>query len=190
VTDEWIYERTVDNSARFVLGTVGENPLTCVGVNPSTAAPGVLDLTISKVMGFASRNGYDSWAMLNLYPQRSTNPSDMHLAVSAELQSENERQIAAFIDGRPLTLLAAWGELIATRPYLSDMLEGIVALADASACDWVSIGEFLKSGHPRHPSRAAYALPLQSFDMERYLTRVRAGAASKAERRSRASATV
>lgn len=190
VTDEWIYEHTLDDSARFVLGTVGENPLICVGVNPSTATPGVPDLTVSKVMGFASRNGYDSWAMLNLYPQRSTDPTGMHHAVSAELQAENERQIAAFIDGRPLTLLAAWGELIATRPYLSRMLEGIVAVTDASECDWVSIGEFLKSGHPRHPSRAAYAQPLRRFDMEQYLTRLRAGAATKAARRSRAIATL
>lgn len=131
-------------------------------------------------MGFASRNGYDSWVMLNLSPQRSTDPTGMHLALSGELQAENERQIAAFIDGRPLTLVAAWGELIATRPYLLGMLENVVALADASACDWVSIGELLKSGHPRHPSRAAYALPLQPFDMEMYLTAVRARAASAA----------
>ncbi|MGG1910457.1 DUF1643 domain-containing protein [Microbacterium sp. NRRL B-14842] len=35
----------------------------CVGVNPSTAAPGDPDRTVSKVMGFAARNGFDSWVM-------------------------------------------------------------------------------------------------------------------------------
>jgi len=79
MTETWIYERTADNSARFVLGTVGVNPLVCVGVNPSTAAPGDPDRTVSKVMGFAARNGFDSWVMLNLYPQRSIDPKGMHL---------------------------------------------------------------------------------------------------------------
>ena len=49
------------------------------------------------------------------------------------------------------------------------MLEGIASVTDASGCDWVSIGDLLKSGHPRHPSRARYAWPLQSFDVASYL---------------------
>lgn len=182
MTESWIYERNADNSARYVLGTVGENPLVCVGVNPSTAAPGDLDLTVSKVMGFAFRNGFDSWVMLNLYPQRSTDPGGMHPAPDPELQTENERHIAEFIDGRRLTLLAAWGELIETRPYLSQMLGGIVSVTAASDCSWVSIGNFLKSGHPRHPSRAGYSLPLQSFDETDYLRMVSARAQARARR--------
>lgn len=172
MTEEWIYQHSADDSARFVLGTVGENPLVCVGVNPSAAVPGSLDLTVSKVKGFASRNGFDSWVMLNLYPQRSTDPKGMHRQHSPELKAENERHIVELIGGRQLTLLAAWGGLIRTRPYLSHMLEGIVTVADNSGCEWVSIGDVLKSGHPRHPSRASYDWPLQSFDVRGY---VRAG---------------
>lgn len=168
MAEAWIYEQSADNSARFVLGTVGENPLVCVGVNPSTAAPGTPDHTVSKVMGFASRNGFDSWVMLNLYPQRSTDPKGMHLASDPVLKAENERHIAEFIDGRPLTMLAAWGGLIETRPYMSQMLDGIVSVADASDCDWASIGGLLASGHPRHPSRASYDRSLQSFDVREY----------------------
>lgn len=169
VSGAWLYEHNVDNSARFVLGTVGANPLICVGVNPSTAAPGDPDLTVSKVMGFADRNGFDSWVMLNLYPQRSTDPRGMHLVHEPALQEENEQHIAALLDGRSLTLLGAWGELIATRSYLPQLLAGIVAVTDASDCEWVSIGDLLKSGHPRHPSRAGYALPLQRLDVTGYL---------------------
>lgn len=167
--EPWMYERNADNSARFVLGTVGENPLICVGVNPSTAAPGDPDLTVSKVMGFATRNGFDSWVMLNLYAQRSTDPKGMHIAQDPELKTANERRILELIDGRRLTLLAAWGELIKIRPYLPQMLTGIVSMADVTDCDWVSIGDTLKSGHPRHPSRASYTWPLQSFDVKAYL---------------------
>lgn len=172
VSTAWLYENNADNSARFVLGKVGVNPLVCVGVNPSTAAPEDPDLTVRKVMGFSGRNGFDSWVMLNLYPQRSTDPKGMHLVADPALQSENERHIAALVAGRPLTLLAAWGGLIMARSYLPGMLAGIEAMTDASGCDWLSIGDLLASGHPRHPSRAGYALPLQSFDVREYLRRL------------------
>ncbi|WP_353808832.1 DUF1643 domain-containing protein [Agromyces sp. SYSU T00194] len=135
VEQSWISETSTDNTARFVLGTVGRNPLVCIGVNPSTAAPGALDQTVTKVAGFASRNGYDSWVMLNLYPQRSTDPNGMHLKPDPDLQAQNERHIEGFIDGRALSLLAAWGGLITKRPYLPRMLEGIVTIADRSSCE-------------------------------------------------------
>lgn len=182
MAEAWIYEPNPDNSARFVLGTEGENPLVCVGVNPSTAVPGDPDSTVRKLMGFAERNGYDSWVMLNLYPQRSTDPEGMHFAFDPELKEANERHIAKFLAGRHLTLLAAWGELIEIRPYLPEILAGIVSVTDASGCGWASIGDPLKGGHPRHPSRARYAWPLQSFDMTRYVPAVRARAQARARR--------
>lgn len=163
----WIYESNDDNSARFVLGTAGTNPLICFGVNPSTAMPGALDQTMRRLQGYAERNGYDSWMMFNLYPQRSTDPNGMHEAYLPALKAENERRIAEFIGGRQLTLLAAWGEPIRKRPYLRDMLADIVHITSASSCDWVSIGDLTKTRHPRHPSRGAY-LSLQSFDVEAY----------------------
>ena len=38
----WLYERTTDNAARFVLGTTGANPQICFGINPSTADSEIL----------------------------------------------------------------------------------------------------------------------------------------------------
>lgn len=174
--EPWLYECNDDNSARFLLGTVGANPLVCVGVNPSTAAPGDLDQTVRKVAGFASRNGFDSWVMLNLYPQRSTDPQGMHLAYDPELKVVNERHIADFIGRRPLTLLAAWGDPIEIRPYLFEMLAGILAVTRATECRWVTLGNFTKAGHPRHPSRPGYATPLLPFDADAYLRAVTARA--------------
>ena len=166
----WFYEPNEDNSARFLLGTTGVNPLICFGVNPSTAAPGNLDQTLRRVQGYADRNGFDSWLMFNVYPQRSTDPQGMHSSYLPGFKAKNESRIAEFIDNRRLTLLAAWGEPITTRPYLRDMLADIVRITDASSCEWISIGGLTRKLHPRHPSRGAY-LPFQSFDMESYLRR-------------------
>ncbi len=74
---QWLYERTTDNYARFVLGTIGNNPLICFGINPSTAEPGNLDPTINYVSSIATSNGFDCFVMLNVYPQRATNPNSL-----------------------------------------------------------------------------------------------------------------
>ncbi|MGG1910422.1 DUF1643 domain-containing protein [Microbacterium sp. NRRL B-14842] len=84
-----------------MLGTVGVNPLVCVGVNPSTAAPGDPESHRQQGHGFAARNGFDSWVMLNLYPQRSIDPKGMHLVHDPQLQADNERHIADLIGGTP-----------------------------------------------------------------------------------------
>ena len=164
---QWVYVHTVDNSARFVLGTVGQNPLVCFGINPSTAKPNALDPTVARVSGFATSNGYDSWIMLNVYPQIATNPTDLDQNFLPALKTENELQIEAVLEGRSFTLLAAWGVLINKRPYLRSLLRDIIALPSLSACDWVSLGQ-TDDGHPRHPSRVASGIPLEPFDMDRY----------------------
>lgn len=77
----WVYEPSADGSARFVLGTVGDNPLVCFGINPSIAVPNSLDPTVRRVRGLASTLEFDSWTMLNVYPQIATLPKDIGVAI-------------------------------------------------------------------------------------------------------------
>lgn len=166
---QWVYERTADGSARFVLGTVGLNPLVCFGINPSTAVPNALDRTVARVSRFAADNGYDSWTMLNVYPQIATDPEDIDREHRPDLKAENEQQIIKALGDRPRTLLAAWGGLIESRAYLPMLLRGIVQLATDAGCDWVSLGEPTKYGHPRHPLYVRSDAPLQVFNADRYV---------------------
>jgi len=150
------------------LGEVGDNPLLCFGINPSTAVPNAPDRTVSRVIRFARDNGYDGWAMLNVYPQISTDPKNLDRVLRPELKAENEHHIARLIDGRPLALLAAWGGLITSRPYLRPLLRDIATLTSAVGCSWVTLGELTEEGHPRHPLYVRADAPLQPFNMEPY----------------------
>ena len=67
----WYYEPHTYQSYRYVLGRVGKHPLVCIGINPSTAQPGALDPTLKSVERLAAANGFDSWIMFNVYPQRA-----------------------------------------------------------------------------------------------------------------------
>ena len=77
-----------DDKARFILGEVGENPIICFGINPSTANDKEDDPTILKIRKIESENNCDGWIMLNLYPQRATNPNDMHKKADNDLNKK------------------------------------------------------------------------------------------------------
>ncbi len=82
---KWLYVPHTYQEYRYLLGTRGERPLICVGVNPSTAAPGALDNTLKSVERVALHNGFDSFIMCNVYAQRATRPSDMEREMNPQI---------------------------------------------------------------------------------------------------------
>ena len=166
----WLYEHNEDNSARYILGTLGVNPLICFGINPSYAAPHNLDNTVNYVRILAEKNGYDSFTMLNIYPQRATDPNDLHHQAEELLQAANEACIAGYINHRPLTIWAAWGALVTRRSFLPGLVRRIITLPELSACSWVARGALTKGGHPHHPLYVSKGAPFVPFDVTVYLT--------------------
>lgn len=165
-----IYEpQTTSPDYRFSLGTLGQKPLFVFAVNPSTATDTKADMTVSKVMGFALRNGCDSFVIFNLYAQRTPYPDKLHKQLDRELHIKNLRCIQKAIEhNRNMLLLAAWGESIKERDYFKTCIRDIVDITKANEIQWLKIGELTKSGHPRHPSRCRYFC-LTKFDIEKYI---------------------
>lgn len=164
----WLWERNPEGTARFTLATLGNNPLVCVGINPSTAVPDDLDRTVNRVTRFASSNGFDSWTMLNVYPQIATDPDNIEFQLDLDLKTENERHVAAVLAGRRLTVLAAWGDTIDSRDFLKPVLADLLKVMTAHDCEWVNLGTLTKRGHPRHPLYVAGTTPLVPFDVDAY----------------------
>ena len=165
-----LYETDEGNQSRFALGKTGNNPLIAVGLNPSTADDQKPDQSISKLIGFATRNGFDGFVMLNLYPQRTPYPEKIHRRRHSTLHIENLQHIGAVLEQqKALHVLAAWGSIIHVRPWLGQCLKDINTLAQASGAQWMQIGTGTAAGHPRHPSRASYRLSLCNFDISAYL---------------------
>ena len=90
---KWLYAPNFYSEYRYILGTRGQRPLICIGVNPSTARPDALDNTLKSVERIALGNGYDSFLMFNVYAQRATDPNAMEKALNPLLHREN---MAAF----------------------------------------------------------------------------------------------
>ncbi|MFI3239209.1 MAG: DUF1643 domain-containing protein [Bacteroidales bacterium] len=145
-----------EDNARYKLGVYGKNPLFVFGVNPSIANAYRSDPTIRRVQGYAKRNGFDGFVMLNVYPLIETNPKKLPDTSNKELHEENIKQIRKAIYTEHPTILVAFGNTINTRPYLKDCFKDIVASISDKNITWKQIGALTKGGNPRHPSRGAY----------------------------------
>lgn len=138
-----------DDTERFILGESGANPIICFGINPSTANDIKYDPTILKIRKIASENNCDSLVMLNLYPQRATNPNDMHKKADNDLKIKNYEVIRSVFNIYPNALtLASWGNAIEKRKYLKDCLKEILAIDPDRK--WVCRGKLTVRGNPRH----------------------------------------
>ena len=164
----WIYTPDLNNTVRYTLGEPGKNNLICIGINPSTAEPDKLDPTLTVVKKLSQKHDFDGWVMLNVYPQRATNPSNLHKQMDEDLHKKNLIYIKNLIYDYPQsTIWAAWGTIIEKRKYLKDCLKDISSiLVDLP---WISIGSVSKSGHPHHPLYLKYDSPVWNFDIMRYI---------------------
>ena len=153
--DQWIYVPPRYLDYRYILGTKGKNPLICVGINPSTAEPGNLDNTLKSVERISKNNGFDSFIMFNVYPQRATVPDDMDREVNEYLRDENlkafEYVLSLYGEGRTPTIWASWGTIIEKRPYLTDIVLSMIEIGEKHGAVWYSFGKISKKGHPHHP---------------------------------------
>ena len=170
---KWLYVPNFYSEYRYILGTRGERPLICVGVNPSTAAPDHLDNTLKSVERVARFNGYDSFLMFNVYAQRATNPDDMEPLCNPELHAENMRAFdyALSLDraGAP-AVWAAWGAVIEKRNYLPQCVRDMIAVGQRRGARWYTAGSrSKKKGHPHHPLYLRKDSPLEDFNVEEYL---------------------
>ena len=171
--DKWLYVPDYYADYRYILGTRGENPLICIGIKPSTAAPDDLDNTLKSVARIASGNGYDSWIMFNVYAQRATNPDDMDVSLNEKLHRENMRAFEYILknvgEGVSPAIWAAWGTIIEKRPYLRDCVLDMVEIGQRYGANWFSAGKRSVKGHPHHPLYLRKDVPTETFDIAEYL---------------------
>ena len=170
----WIYVPDFYSEYRYILGTRGERPLICIGINPSTAAPDDLDNTLKSVERIALSNGFDSFIMFNVYAQRATDPDDMELECNPLLHSENMKAfeyVLSLSAGQP-SVWAAWGNIIEKRRYLSDCVRSMIELGSVYNAAWYSAGKISKKGHPHHPLYLKKDTPLDPFDIESYIEKI------------------
>jgi hypothetical protein len=170
---KWIYAPNFYSEYRYILGTRGENPLICVGINPSTAKPDALDNTLKSVQRIAQGNGFDSFLMFNVYAQRATRPDDMEKRCNDTLHRENMEAFRYLLSiGEKPTVWAAWGAIIEKRDYLPRCVGEMLTISREYDASWVCAGPISKKGHPHHPLYLRKDEKIRPFDTEGYLSKL------------------
>lgn len=184
IINGWLYEYETDKEyrktydceltdVRYILGeqfdSSIEKVLICIGINPSTAMPNNLDSTLKRVQRYAKESGeYGAWYMLNVYPQRATNPNNMdkdradetHAEYNIKLHLNNLKAIKGLLSTiEEADVWCAWGSIMNDnqRKYLSDLffgchskrIKGIVSLFNKNH-SFKAYGATNK-GYPKHP---------------------------------------
>ena len=191
VKDGWVYDYDISDECRrkydceltdvrYVLGEQFDadkrNVLICIGINPSMAMPNFLDPTLRRVQGYAKRSGeYGAWYMLNIYPQRATNPNNMDTddTYSMEIHLRNLAAIEELLSTIERSdVWCAWGTIIddTKRTYLSDLLfgnedkniQGIISLFSGNY-HFKAYGATTK-GYPKHPLLMGKEAKLRNLD--------------------------
>lgn len=172
---DWLYVPNHYDEYRYILGTTGEKPLICIGINPSTAKPNDLDNTLKSVERIANGNGFDSFIMFNVYAQRATKPDDMDKELNKKLHSENMKAFEYILSlskkSKP-ALWAAWGTIVEVRPYLKDCVKDMIEIGKKYGAQWYSAGAISKKGHPHHPLYLKSDSKLDCFDIVSYTQNV------------------
>ena len=170
--EKWLYVPNSYSEYRYILGTRGKNPLICIGINPSTAAPEALDPTLKSVERIAHANGYDSFLMFNVYAQRATRPDDMEKTMNPLLHAENRKAFRYLLSlSATPAVWAAGGNIIEKRDYLTDCMRDFLEDGKSVGAKWYTAGPLLKSGHPHHPLYLRKDTRLLDFDIEAYLNK-------------------
>ena len=172
--NKWLYVPDFYTEYRYILGTRGNNPLICIGINPSTAAPDDLDNTLKSVSRIAAGNNFNSWIMFNVYAQRATRPDDMDKDLNEALHRENMRAFEYILQsvrnaGNTPAVWAAWGTIIEKRPYLMKCLRDMVSLGEKYSAHWLCAGKCSAKGHPHHPLYLRKDEKTLDFDINNYI---------------------
>ncbi|MEG1464795.1 MAG: DUF1643 domain-containing protein [Mucinivorans sp.] len=178
---QWIYRKDGEK-VRYVLGemldTKQAKSLICIGINPSTATPEALDTTLKRVQAYAKSNGYGAWYMLNVYPQRETDPNKMDKVKNEEIIIENLdeiKELTKTIDSADVW--CAWGASINKRGYLRDCLRDIIDhLQTKKGYRFVQKipMDNRSTSHPLHPIASIKCkAKLGDFDINNYLKNIK-----------------
>jgi hypothetical protein len=168
--NKWLYAPNFYSEYRYILGTRGENPLICIGINPSTAEPDNLDNTLKSVERIAKGNGFDSFIMFNVYAQRATDPDSMEKQCNLMLHKENLKAFRYILSiSKKPAVWAAWGAIIEKRDYLAQCVRDMVEVGQEYGAAWYCAGAITKKGHPHHPLYLRKDEKIKPFDVESYL---------------------
>jgi len=154
---------------RYLLEKKGNHELIVLGLNPSIADSEVPDRTMKKVMHYAEQEGFDGFAMINLYPRRAIKPYNLR-EFNQKIHKKNLEKIDSLflqIDN-PIILLAFGGNIMKIK-FLTTCLFDVYNVLRKYNPSWKCL-DVGKTGFPKHPLYLRKSLKMKSFDIDNFIS--------------------
>lgn len=145
---------------RYALGRVWDEALPVlvfVMLNPSKADETEPDHTVTKCIGFASRNGFGGILVVNLWAWCSTDPKGLSDTIDPVGPENDEylKYFAAAAGETESTVIAAWGSNVAKTSWMRSRADRVLSLLVSSfAVHALKVSK----GVPHHPLMLPYEL--------------------------------
>ena len=149
-----------DRKYRFYLRRVWQPGLPRMGfvmLNPSTADAFKNDPTVARCQERATKLGYGSFSVTNIFAYRSTQPNALTLPNVLPLGDGNDEWIL-FCAGESARLMVGWGN----HGRFMNRSENVLALLEDAGHEAWCLGQN-KGGCPVHPLYQAYEKPLRRY---------------------------
>lgn len=160
------------NTERYILrsNNVAQNPLFVIGLNPSVADKDTDDPTFLRMEQIAKVNGFDGIIVVNLSPEISSSPDDLH--PTEDILTKGNQEIKKEIDRvtktlkNNLSVWCAWGNNVEKKQLhlLRDNIFEIISLFPKGT-QFLRLHKLTKSGNPRHPLYAKKDSILLEFSL-------------------------
>jgi hypothetical protein len=143
-----------DSTKRFLLGRRGNTEMLAIGLNPSTANEDKLDPTSRNIQTISNNNSCDGWWLVNLYPKRTSKPSNLPKNINIALAKQNIDFIKEILSNDSYNIgkiVCCWGNHVSDYAYLQKQAQDIMNLVKRSGHNCLCI-EMTAAGNPYHPS--------------------------------------
>lgn len=166
----WLYVPPTYEEYRYILGTRGQRPLICMGINPSTAAPDHLDRTLA-IRG-ADCPGQWLRQLSDVQCVRPAGHQPRHHGALLQSGTAPGESAGVFLSAGAVPGTGPSGLPGAPSSKndrtLADCLADQIALGRRCHARWFTAGPISRKGHPHHPLYLRKDTVLDPFDPEAY----------------------
>lgn len=135
--------------------------VTFIGVNPSTADADTDDATVRKWRGFATRWGFGSFRVANLFGYRATNVKEL-ASVADPVGPHNDHFLLASFGGADL-IVPCWGDRGKLPRNLWPRIDAVKERLRLTTCAPIRTFGLTAGGDPKHPLMLGYATERQEW---------------------------
>jgi len=145
------------------------NRMPVVMLNPSTAGADENDPTITRLLGFSERFGYDGIDVVNLYSYIATDPKKIRGVPGPWMFGpDHNMHVRNFIREHKSKIICAWGahahlDAVLRFKRLLNQEYPETRAVDGACRDLLSCFGTNRNGSPKHPLYLSYNTPLHPF---------------------------